>query len=117
MSIENCSRYQIHKQINSSLTITTFLIGCNSRTCANRFEAEFDTNGNRISCRYYQEVIEVKEEVIEPSKGLGDTIAKITHATGLDKLFEDKVTHAPCGGCKQRQELLNKIFPYKQQED
>tara|TARA_R110000824_G_scaffold101998_3_gene242076 strand:- start:413 stop:574 length:162 start_codon:yes stop_codon:yes gene_type:complete len=41
------------------------------------------------------------------SKGLGDTIAKITKATGLNKL-------APrdCG-CKKRQSKLNKIFPYK----
>ena len=41
------------------------------------------------------------------SKGLGDTIAKVTKATGLDRL-------APkgCGG-KQRQDKLNKMFPYK----
>lgn len=47
------------------------------------------------------------------SKGLGDTIAKFTHATGIDKLFADKQTGQPCGGCKKRQELLNKMFPYK----
>tara|TARA_R100001015_G_C4428427_1_gene26483 strand:+ start:189 stop:332 length:144 start_codon:yes stop_codon:yes gene_type:complete len=41
------------------------------------------------------------------SKGLGDTIAKVTKATGLDRL-------APKGcGCKQRQDKLNKMFPYK----
>ena len=41
------------------------------------------------------------------SKGLGDTIAKFTKATGLNKL-------APKDwGCKQRQQKLNKIFPYK----
>lgn len=37
-----------------------------------------------------------------PSKGLGDTIAKATKAVGIK----------PCGGCKKRQEKLNKIFPY-----
>jgi hypothetical protein len=46
----------------------------------------------------------------QKSKGLGDTIAKITKATGIkavvDKLFDD------CG-CDARQELLNKMFPYK----
>tara|TARA_R110001592_G_scaffold328242_1_gene609690 strand:+ start:1771 stop:1914 length:144 start_codon:yes stop_codon:yes gene_type:complete len=41
------------------------------------------------------------------SKGLGDTISKITKATGLNKL-------APKGcGCDKRQSQLNKIFPYK----
>ena len=41
------------------------------------------------------------------SKGLGDTIAIFTKATGLNKL-------APIDcGCKQRQQKLNKIFPYK----
>jgi hypothetical protein len=37
------------------------------------------------------------------SKGLGDTIAKITSSVGIK----------PCGGCKKRQEALNKAFPYK----
>lgn len=37
------------------------------------------------------------------SRGLGDTIAKITTALGI----------TPCGGCKGRQELLNKLVPYK----
>jgi len=43
----------------------------------------------------------------EKSKGLGDTIAKVTKATGLDKLATDDC------GCKKRQKKLNKIFPYK----
>jgi len=38
-----------------------------------------------------------------PSRGLGDTIAKITNAVGIK----------PCGGCKKRQKKLNKMFPYK----
>lgn len=48
-----------------------------------------------------------------PSRGLGDTIAKITHATGLDKLAEvyTQVTGKPCG-CASRQEALNKLVPY-----
>lgn len=37
------------------------------------------------------------------SKGLGDTVAKITTLVGAK----------PCGGCKKRQEKLNKLFPYK----
>jgi len=49
------------------------------------------------------------------SQGLGDTVAKITSATKLDKLAEsiaDAVGAEDCG-CKKRQETLNKIFPYK----
>jgi hypothetical protein len=38
------------------------------------------------------------------SRGLGDTIAKITKALGVKK---------PCGGCKKRRRLANKVLPYK----
>jgi hypothetical protein len=55
----------------------------------------------------------------EESKGLGDTIAKITHATGLDVVAE-KVAHVigkeDCG-CKKRQEKLNELFPYKNKDE
>jgi len=37
------------------------------------------------------------------SKGLGDTIAKITTAVGIE----------PCLKCEERKETLNRIFPYK----
>jgi len=39
------------------------------------------------------------------SRGLGDTVAKITSAVGI----------RPCGGCKKRQKKLNELFPYKAQ--
>jgi hypothetical protein len=39
-----------------------------------------------------------------PSRGLGDTIAKITTAVGIK----------PCGGCNRRKEWLNRVFPYEQ---
>ena len=48
------------------------------------------------------------------SQGLGDTIAKITSATKLDKLAEsiaDAVGAEDCG-CRARQEKLNRMFPY-----
>lgn len=49
-----------------------------------------------------------------PSRGLGDTIAKFTHATGIAKAVE-VVTEAlgieDCG-CNGRQELANTFFPY-----
>jgi len=48
------------------------------------------------------------------SKGLGDTIAKITHATGLDKVADAiaKVAGKDDCGCGRRQDKLNEIFPY-----
>jgi len=41
------------------------------------------------------------------SKGFGDSIAKLTKSIGLDKLASKDC------GCKNRQEFLNKILPYK----
>ena len=45
------------------------------------------------------------------SKGLGDSIEKITKATGIKKVVE-KVTGEKDCGCKKRREALNKRFPY-----
>jgi hypothetical protein len=45
------------------------------------------------------------------SKGLGDTVEKITKATGIKSLF-DNVTGGDCG-CNKRKEKLNKKFPYE----
>lgn len=36
------------------------------------------------------------------SAGLGDSIKKVTSALGIKQ----------CGGCKKRQEKLNRLFPY-----
>lgn len=46
----------------------------------------------------------------ESSKGLGDSIAKITKATGIEKLVKALV---PDCGCDRRQEWLNEKFPYR----
>lgn len=45
------------------------------------------------------------------SKGLGDTIEKITEATGIKKVVE-WVAGSDCG-CDERKEKLNKLVPYK----
>ena len=47
------------------------------------------------------------------SKGLGDTIEKITKITGIKKVVEkvSEVTGKDCG-CDERKETLNKLFPY-----
>lgn len=48
------------------------------------------------------------------SKGLGDTIEKITTATGIKSVVE-KVANAvgaeDCG-CDKRKDTLNRVFPY-----
>ena len=50
----------------------------------------------------------------EPSKGLGDSIAKLTHALGIDKIA-DKIAEAlgeeDCG-CNRRREALNDLISY-----
>tara|TARA_B100001093_G_C26101316_1_gene706952 strand:+ start:236 stop:442 length:207 start_codon:yes stop_codon:yes gene_type:complete len=46
---------------------------------------------------------EEQEKIDQQSTGFGDTIKKVTD-----------FLHIPqCGGCKERQKALNKMFPYK----
>lgn len=47
------------------------------------------------------------------SRGLGDSVAKVIHATGLNKVSEmyTSITGKPCN-CKGRQEFLNDLVPY-----
>jgi hypothetical protein len=47
------------------------------------------------------------------SRGLGDTIEKVTKATGIKKVVDtvSKATGKPCG-CKGRRDTLNRMFPY-----
>lgn len=49
----------------------------------------------------------------EKSKGLGDTVEKITKATGIKAVVDgvSKKLDKDCG-CKKRKERLNKMFPY-----
>ena len=49
------------------------------------------------------------------SKGLGDSIEKITRLTGIKSLAQMGVRaigKKDCG-CNKRKETLNKVFPYK----
>lgn len=45
------------------------------------------------------------------SKGLGDTINKVTSATGI-KTIVKKATNGNCG-CEKGRKKLNELFPYK----
>lgn len=51
------------------------------------------------------------------AKGLGDTISKITEATGVKALVDkvSEITGVDCG-CSRRQEALNTAFPYQNVE-
>ena len=53
----------------------------------------------------------LKQNVETQSKGVGDTVAKITKATGVDKLVKF-IAGEDCG-CDERQVKLNKLFTYK----
>tara|TARA_B110000285_G_scaffold203670_1_gene239979 strand:+ start:14920 stop:15336 length:417 start_codon:yes stop_codon:yes gene_type:complete len=53
---------------------------------------------------------EYKENFEEKSKGAGDTVAKITKATGIDKAV--KFLAGEDCGCDERKDKLNNIFPY-----
>jgi hypothetical protein len=44
------------------------------------------------------------------SKGLGDTIEKITKATGIKKVVDLLIDDC---GCDERKEKLNKKYPYE----
>lgn len=61
---------------------------------------------------------EYKEQESKKSRGLGDDIAKLTKATGLDKVA-DKVAETlglnDCG-CDERQDRMNKLFNYGRPE-
>ena len=49
------------------------------------------------------------------SKGLGDTIDKITTATGIKKVVK-WIAGEDCG-CDERREKLNKLFPYSKNQN
>lgn len=44
-------------------------------------------------------------------RGLGDSIEKVTKATGINRAVE-KVVGKDCG-CGNRRDTLNRVFPYK----
>ena len=61
-----------------------------------------------------KEYKEWKANYDKQSKGLGDTIAKITKATGIDKAVKF-IAGEDCG-CDERKNKLNKIFRHNKLE-
>jgi len=61
----------------------------------------------------YGAIVNYKSNYMEKSKGLGDTIQKITKATGIKKVVDkiSEVTKKPCN-CGKRKDTLNRLFPY-----
>jgi len=51
---------------------------------------------------------------MDKQKGLGDTVAAITKATGIELLVKS-IFGENCG-CDARQEALNKLVPYSSKE-
>jgi hypothetical protein len=49
------------------------------------------------------------------SKGLGDSVAKVTHFFGIDRVAEAvaKLAGMEGCGCAERREMLNELFPYE----
>ena len=54
-------------------------------------------------------------QVTKTSRGLGDTVQKISKAVGADKVAKafEKVTGKDCG-CNKRKDALNRAFPYSE---
>ncbi len=54
----------------------------------------------------------LKHRKMSKSKGLGDTVEKLTKATGIKKLVDFISGEKDCG-CEERKEMLNKLWKYK----
>ena len=79
---------------------------CNN--CGLIIQEESKTINDLIVCEACFLILENK------STGLGDTIAKFTHATGLDvvaKEVANSLGFEDCG-CDERRRILNEKFPY-----
>jgi len=85
------------KRVFKSVDIHTYLETLN--TCVTE---EFDAEKAERDSGNPSEIEPGQDS--SPSRGFGDTIAKLTSKAGIK----------PCGGCKKRQELLNKMMPYNQ---
>lgn len=56
-------------------------------------------------------------KLTEKSKGLGDTIEKLTTATGIKKVVTAVASSVgkDCG-CSKRKDTLNRMFPYTEKK-
>jgi hypothetical protein len=56
-----------------------------------------------------------QQELKGPDEGLGDTVARFTKITRIDRLAQRiaKAVGAKDCGCDERKKLLNELFPYR----
>lgn len=66
-----------------------------------------------IQIRVQINFVLVKNNIMK-SRGLGDSVEKLTKVTGIKKVVDtvSKATGKPCG-CGERKDTLNRMFPYK----
>ena len=58
-------------------------------------------------------------KVLKKDKGLGDTVARITRMTGIQSIanyMSNGDVAIPCVPCKNKQQNLNNLIPYKSNE-
>lgn len=67
--------------------------------------------GDKRTREYKEWKAKFEKEQESKSKGLGDTVAKITKATGIDKVVK-AVAGEGCG-CEERKDFLNNLVRYK----
>ena len=124
MLANNHQRLNIWIELGKTFDYAEFRCACKAAGCEPLTALEFAQKAGMLKCaknmypglpvhEAYLKFIRENQPKAE-SRGLGDTVAKITHDTGLDKLsaLYTKITGKPCG-CASRQEALNKLFPYK----
>jgi len=70
--------------------------------------------GDKRTKAYREWKANFEAEQSEKSTGLGDTVEKITEATGIKKAVKF-IAGEDCG-CDERKSTLNKLFPYKKPE-
>lgn len=75
-------------------------MGCNKATCSGVCHCTADPERRPVTVLADLHACPMEKF---PPRGLGDAIAKVTHAVGIKK----------CGGCAKRQALANKLVPFK----
>lgn len=79
------------------------LIKCMAEYPGEQLTASFPKFCAKYNIKTASEIIAGNEQ----SRGLGDTISKVTHALGIQE----------CGGCAERRAWLNEYFPYSNKQD
>jgi YD repeat-containing protein len=74
-----------------------------------RYRVEWDADGRLLSSEL---------ELRHPDRGLGDTVARLAKATGMDRVAQAVATAvgAKDCGCAARQARLNTLLPYPMPE-